>query len=97
MANIRIDTDGLDKNITDMRSYINDLDNLTQETQNLLAQIRSSWEGASSEAYTNAMQQKLKKAQQMKQVLQEFLSYMESARSKFSTRDRESAHSIRAC
>ena len=45
MANIRIDTDGLQNNISSMRAYVNELDSLNARTQSLLAQIASSWEG----------------------------------------------------
>ncbi len=43
MANIRIDTDGLQNNISSMRAYVNELDSLNARTQSLLAQIASSW------------------------------------------------------
>ncbi len=43
MANIRIDTDGLQNNISSMRSYVNEPDSLNARTQSLLAQIASSW------------------------------------------------------
>lgn len=39
MANIRIDTDGLQNNISSMRAYVNELDSLNARTQSLLAQI----------------------------------------------------------
>ena len=53
MANIRIDTDGLQNNISSMRAYVNELDSLNARTQSLLAQIASSWEGEASTAYIN--------------------------------------------
>ena len=37
MANIRIDTDGLQNNISSMRAYVNELDSLNARTQSLLA------------------------------------------------------------
>ena len=45
MANIRIDADGLQNNISSMRAYINELDSLNARTQTLMTQIASSWEG----------------------------------------------------
>ena len=80
MANIRIDADGLQNNISSMRAYINELDSLNARTQSLLAQIASSWEGEASPAYINIMTERMQKAGQMKELLQEFLSYMEDAR-----------------
>ena len=82
MANIRIDTDGLQNNISSMRAYVNELDSLNARTQSLLAQIASSWEGEASTAYINIMTERMQKAGQMKELLQEFLSYMEDARTK---------------
>ena len=43
------------------------------------------------------MKKKKKKAGQMKELLQEFLSYMENARTKFVSRDQEGASAIRGC
>ena len=51
MANIRIDADGLQNNISSMRAYINELDSLNARTQTLMTQIASSWEGEASTAY----------------------------------------------
>ena len=93
MANIRIDTDGLQNNISSMRAYVNELDSLNARTQSLLAQIASSWEGEASTAYINIMTERMQKAGQMK----EFLSYMENARTKFVSRDQEGASAIRGC
>ena len=95
MANIRIDTDGLQNNISSMRAY--ELDSLNARTQSLLAQIASSWEGEASTAYINIMTERIQKAGQMKELLQEFISYMESTRTKFVSRDQESSYSIRGC
>ena len=50
MANIRIDADGLQNNISSMRAYINELDSLNARTQTLMTQIASSWEGEASTA-----------------------------------------------
>lgn len=97
MANIRIDTDGLQNNISSMRAYVNELDSLNARTQSLLAQIASSWEGEASTAYINIMTERMQKAGQMKELLQEFLSYMEDARTKFVSRDQEGASAIRGC
>lgn len=97
MANIRIDTDGLQNNITSMRSYSSELDSLIAQTEALLGQISSSWEGAASTAYVAAMRDRLEKAREMKGVLEEFTSYMEEAKSKFSSRDQDSASSIQGC
>ena len=55
MANIRIDADGLQNNISSMRAYINELDSLNARTQTLMTQIASSWEGEASTAYINIM------------------------------------------
>ena len=41
MANIRIDADGLQNNISSMRAYINELDSLNARTQTLMTQIAS--------------------------------------------------------
>ena len=79
MANIRIDADGLQNNISSMRAYINELDSLNARTQTLMTQIASSWEGEASTAYIN------------------IISYMESTRTKFVSRDQESSYSIRGC
>lgn len=97
MADIRIDTDGLQNNISSMRAYINELDSLNARTRTLLSQIASSWEGDASTAYINIMTERMQKAEQMKELLQEFLSYMESAKTKFASRDQESAYSIMGC
>ena len=40
MANIRIDADGLQNNISSMRAYINELDSLNARTQTLMRQAR---------------------------------------------------------
>ena len=95
MANIRIDADGLQNNISSMRAYINELDSLNART--LMTQIASSWEGEASTAYINIMTERIQKAGQMKELLQEFISYMESTRTKFVSRDQESSYSIRGC
>ena len=97
MANIRIDTDGLQNNISSMRAYINELDSLNAQTRMLLSQIASSWEGDASTAYINIMTERMQKAEQMKELLQEFLSYMESAKTKFASRDQESSYLIMGC
>ena len=97
MANIRIDADGLQNNISSMRAYINELDSLNARTQTLMTQIASSWEGEASTAYINIMTERIQKAGQMKELLQEFISYMESTRTKFVSRDQESSYSIRGC
>ena len=75
MASIRINTDGLQNDISSMRSYISELDSLSARTQALLSQIGDSWEGDASTAYLTAMQQRLDKAQQMKKVLEEDTMY----------------------
>ena len=72
MANIRIDADGLQNNISSMRAYINELDSLNARTQTLMTQIASSWEGEASTAYINIMTERIQKAGQMKELLQEF-------------------------
>lgn len=97
MANIRIDTDGLQNNISAMRACVNELDSLNARTQMLLTQIASSWEGEASTAYVNIMTERMQKAGQMKELLQEFISYMESAKTKFESRDQESSYAIRGC
>lgn len=97
MANIRIDTDGLQNNISSMRAYVNELDSLNARTQTLLSQIASSWEGAASAAYVSTMTERVQKAGQMKELLEEFIAYMEAAKTKFASRDQESASSVRAC
>lgn len=97
MANIRIDTDGLQNNISSMKAYVNELDSLNARTQSLLAQIASSWEGEASTAYINIMTERMQKAGQMKELLQEFISYMEAARTKIVSRDQEGASAIRGC
>lgn len=97
MANIRVDTDGLQNNISSMRAYMGELETLNARTKTLLAQIASSWEGEASTAYINVMTERTNKAEQMKELLQEFISYMESAKTKFDARDRDSASSIRGC
>ena len=79
----RIDADGLQNNISSMRAYINELDSLNARTQTLMTQIASSWEGEASTAYINIMTERIQKAGQMKELLQEFISYMESTRTKF--------------
>lgn len=97
MANIRIDTDGLQDNISSMRAYMSELETLNARTKTLLSQIASSWEGEASTAYINVMTERTQKAEQMKNLLEEFISYMESAKKKFDARDRDSASSIRSC
>ena len=94
---IRIDADGLQNNISSMRAYINELDSLNARTQTLMTQIASSWEGEASTAYINIMTERIQKAGQMKELLQVFISYMESTRTKFVSRDQESSYSIRGC
>ena len=84
-------------NISSMRAYVNELDSLNARTQSLLSQIASSWEGEASTAYINIMTERMQKAGQMKELLQEFLSYMEDARTKFVSRDQEGASAIRGC
>ena len=74
MANIRIDADGLQNNISSMRAYINELDSLNARTQTLMTQIASSWEGEASTAYINIMTERMQKAGQMKELLQERLA-----------------------
>ena len=95
--NIRIDADGLQNNNSSMRAYINELDSLNARTQTLMTQIASSWEGEASTAYINIMTERIQKAGQMKELLQVFISYMESTRTKFVSRDQESSYSIRGC
>jgi len=73
------------------------LDSLNARTQTLMTQIASSWEGEASTAYINIMTERIQKAGQMKELLQEFISYMESTRTKFVSRDQESSYSIRGC
>ena len=69
MANIRIDTDGLQNNISSMRAYVNELDSLNARTQSLLAQIASSWEGEASTAYINIMTERMQKANNAFQII----------------------------
>ena len=99
MANIRIDADGLQNNISSMRAYINELDSLNARTQTLMTQIASSWEGEASTAYINIMTERIQKETAMNicKNKAEFISYMESTRTKFVSRDQESSYSIRGC
>lgn len=97
MADIRIDTDGLERNISDMNGYISELESLINRTITLLSAIKSGWEGKACEAYIMTMQTRVQKAQQMIKVLQEFKSYMENAKQTFIEQDQTSASQIRGC
>lgn len=82
-TNIRTEKANFEQCISSMRTIVNS--------------IASSWEGEASTAYINIMTERIQKAGQMKELLQEFISYMESTRTKFVSRDQESSYSIRGC
>lgn len=97
MALVRIDTDGLQRNINSMHGYIRRLESLTIDMNKLLADISGSWEGKASEAYIGAMKDRLWKAQQMRGVLEAFVGYMETAKREIESLDDECASRIRDC
>ena len=96
MARIRINTDGLKSNISEMNNYIATLEQLNNRLQTLITRINDSWEGNACKAYVEAMMKRLSKSKEMVKVLVAFRGYMQQAVSKFEERDKIGAGNILA-
>lgn len=95
MALIRIDELALMANETALKAKIAELQSLNARLEGLLQRIESSWEGNASQNYIAMMRQRQGKAVQMVEVLSEFLRYIQEAKSRFSSKDSDSAGRIR--
>ena len=96
MAKIKVDVDALSANSTALNSRISELQNLNNRLEDLINRIESSWEGQASLIYINIMRNHALKAKKMVDVLMEYKKYVDSAISKFSGVDKDSASKIRS-
>ena len=95
MAKIKVDIDALTSNSSVLNSRIAELQNLNSRLEDLINRIDSSWEGQASLTYINTMRNHAAKAKKMVDVLTEYKKYVDSAISKFSNVDKNSAAKIR--
>ena len=96
MAKIKIDIDALKSNASSLEGRITELQNLNTRLENLIARIQASWEGQASIIYIAKITAQAAKAKKMVDVLMEYKKYVESAISKFSTVDNNSANRIKS-
>lgn len=96
MALIRIDDIALAGNEALLRGQIRDLEALNARLEELLLRIESSWEGEASNAYIATMRARKLKAEQMVDVLNEFLSYIQETRGRFTSKDSDLAVLLRS-
>lgn len=78
-----------------IESKIQELTELNNSLDTLLARIGDSWDGSASEAYLNMMRNYAKKAKDMIAVLREFKNYIDSAVTKMEDTDKSCAACIR--
>jgi len=97
MARIKVNTEGLQANISAISEKIAELQGFNANLDSLLNQIDASWEGAASVAYAARMRRYYSKTVEMIGVLEEFRKYMQEASSKFEQQDSAGAAGIRAC
>ena len=95
MADIMIDTGGLAESEQALKKYMSDLQTLNGRLSALIEQISASWEGNRSKRFLLMMLERRQKAEDMVQVLNEFSSYANQARERFTDLDKRSAASIR--
>ena len=91
----RINLDEIINNRNNLKKYIEDLKNLNSRLEQLINKIGDSWQGDASTSYINMMRKYADQARQMEQVLEEFDKYADSAVTRFSKTDEESANSIK--
>ena len=96
MALSSIDFTGLEANARELRSLITQLETQQHATQALIEQIIPSWTGAASEVFIKRLQEQMEKSQKLIDVLYEYLSYINSAKDKFSNLERTISSIIRA-
>lgn len=94
MAHIKINYDGLQQQSAAMRNCIQNYESLISRTQALVNDISAGWEGESSVAYVESMQNYLQQAQQMVAVLERFRSMSDSVTQSFSNTDSQSGQAI---
>ena len=95
MAKVQIDVEALKANVTSLEARIAELQNLNTRLENLITRIQSSWEGQASLVYIAKISAQAIKAKKMVDVLTEYKKYVESAISKFSSIDNDSANKIK--
>ena len=95
MASIKIDFSSLEKNASDMNSYITQLQTLNTQLDSLIVQVSESWEGTACEAYIAKMQERSRKAKEMIEVLTAFRTYMTQTVQQFRSEDQNNASRIR--
>lgn len=95
MAKIKIDIESLKLNASSLEERITELQNLNTRLESLISRIQASWEGQASKVYIDKITAQARKAQKMVDVLMEYKKYVESAISKFSTIDNNSANKIK--
>ncbi|MGN0560436.1 MAG: WXG100 family type VII secretion target [Candidatus Fimenecus sp.] len=96
MALISIDFTGLEANARELRSLITQLEAQQRAVEALIGQIAPSWTGAASEVFIRRLQEQTDKSQKLIDVLYEYLSYVNSAKDKFSNLERTISSMIRA-
>lgn len=96
MALISIDFTGLEANARELRSLITQLETQQRAVEALIGQIAPSWTGAASEVFIRRLQEQTDKSQKLIDVLYEYLSYVNSAKDKFSNLERTISSMIRA-
>ncbi|MGN0555264.1 MAG: WXG100 family type VII secretion target [Candidatus Fimenecus sp.] len=96
MALISIDFTGLEANARELRSLITQLETQQRAAESLIQQIAPSWTGAASEVFIKRLQEQIGKSQKLIDVLYEYLSYVNSAKDKFSNLERTISSIIRA-
>lgn len=97
MAVIKANVAALRQNANTIQKDISELNRLNAALNQLLANIESTWDGKASEQYIASMVKHKKKAEQMINVLQEFMNYIEKAARKLETMDKEGASKIKGC
>lgn len=95
MANIKIDENMLRSNSSALQGKIQELSEMNQNLNALIARIGDSWDGAASDAYVNMMTNYAKQASEMVAVLNEFKSYVDAAVTKFENMDKSAASKLR--
>ena len=94
MADIMIDTSGLSESEQALKAHMADLQGLNSRLTALIDQIGASWEGNRSKRFIQMMIERREKAEQMVEVLREFLKYAQEARERFTALDKRCAAQI---
>lgn len=94
MANIKINFDGLDKNVSALNSKLSTYNELLGKMTQMRQTVSSSWEGKAAESWNNIMEQYIAKSNRYVDVISGFIQYVKSVSSEFSQLDSECANNI---